>query len=116
VGSQFQSMIPWFLNRPRSFATVCVSNVGRVFGRTPLPRRQKRLVCGDAVLEQGTGTPFVRRHTRVAVTIVNYANEMTINLRSDPSYFDAAERASFLDSYIGLVETTIASPNAALAL
>ena len=46
----------WLMRRNRSFATVVLSNLGRVSGRTGLPRQQGRLVCGNLLLEAVAGS------------------------------------------------------------
>jgi hypothetical protein len=107
LASHVRGAIPWFLRGERSFATTCLSNVGRVFGRTPLPRRQKQILCGDVTLQRITGTPYIRPFTRAAISVISYANEMTINLRCDPRYFSAPQRQQFLDQYAEIIEHTL---------
>ena len=107
--SRIRGDLPWFLRGERSFATACLSNVGRVLCRTPLPRQNKRLKCGNAILERISGTPFIRPLTRAAITVIAYANEMTINLRCDHRYFSATQRQSFLRTYVSMIEQTLES-------
>lgn len=90
-----RGMLTW----KRSFATAVFSNVGRVFARSPLDRRDGRLVCGNAVLETVTGVPPVRRGTRIAIVVATYANETSINLRSDPQFLAEADAAILLKQF-----------------
>jgi hypothetical protein len=96
--------IPWMLRRQRSFATAVLSNVGRIFPRTGLPRRNRRLVCGNLVLEQLTGTAPIRPLTRVAICVVTYANQTTLNLRCDPHCFSVEQSRQLLEEYVARLE------------
>jgi hypothetical protein len=104
-----RGLIPWFLKRPRSFATICLTNVGKVLRRTPLPRQGRRLVCGDAILERITTAPCIRPFTRAAIAVLAYANELTINLNCDRRYFTPQQRQEFLGTYVAALERTLAS-------
>lgn len=95
-----RGMVPWFLRRNRSFATVVLSNVGRVLHRTPLPREGRQLVCGDVVLKRITGVPPVRPLTRASVAVVTYAEETAVCLRCDPRLFTVEQSRAFLAEYI----------------
>jgi len=93
-------MIPWFLNRNRSFATAVLSNLGRMFARVPLPRQGRQYVCGEAVLTRITGVPPIRPLTRAAIAVGTYADETTINLHCDPRLFTVESSRQFLSQYV----------------
>jgi hypothetical protein len=99
--------VPWFLRRNRSFATVVLSNLGRIFSRAPLPRQGRQLVCGDVILKRITGVPPVRPLTRAAIAVVSYAEETTINLRSDPRLFTVEQSQQFLADYVARLGATV---------
>ena len=101
--------IPWMLRRQRSFATAVLSNVGRIFPRTGLPRRNRRLVCGNLVLEQLTGTAPIRPLTRAAICVVSYANQTTLNLRCDPHCFGVEQTRQLLEDYVARLEFSAAT-------
>jgi len=100
-GLQFagKRTIRWTLRRNKSFATMVLSNLGRVYARTPLPRDGRRLICGDAVLERVSGVPPIRPLTRASVAVIDYGEETTINLNCDPHYFSADSSRALLDAY-----------------
>ncbi len=98
--------IPWALRRNRSFATIVLSNLGKVLGRTGLPRRGGRLVCGEAVLQRIVAVPPIRPLTRAAIAVLNYGGETTVNLRCDPQFFSEAQAHRFLAEYIAQLDRT----------
>jgi hypothetical protein len=100
-GLQFagKRTIRWALKRNKSFATMVLSNLGRVYARTPLPREGRRLVCGDAVLERVAGVPPIRPLTRASVAVIDYGEETTINLNCDSNYLSAESSRALLDAY-----------------
>ncbi|OHB77971.1 MAG: hypothetical protein A2W31_08020 [Planctomycetes bacterium RBG_16_64_10] len=93
-------LLPWFLRRPTCRATAVLSNVGRVFPRTRLPRRAGQIVCGGAVLRSVAGVPPLRPLTRAAIVVLTYAGRTSIHLRCDPHCFDRAAQDEFLTAYI----------------
>ncbi len=109
MASHVPGLIPWALGRKRSFATVVLSNLGKVLRHANLPRRDGCLVCGDAVLRRVTGVPPIRPLTRAAVAVLNYGGETTVNLRCDPRHFTVAQAEEFLAEYIGQLDRTTKS-------
>jgi hypothetical protein len=99
-------MLPWFLNRQRCFATMVVSNVGRVFARTRLPRCQGKLVCGNVQLDDFNGVPPIRPFTRASLVILDYARHTNVSLQCDPRHFSAAQATELLDNYIACLQQT----------
>ena len=98
--------VPWALSGRRSFATAVLSNLGRVFGRAPLPRDQGRLVCGQATLERVAGAPPVRPLTRVAIAVTDYAEQLTFALRYDRHVLTAAEAAELLEQFLEILRSS----------
>jgi hypothetical protein len=101
--------IPWVLRRNRSFATIVLSNLGKVLRRTDLPRRDGRLICGEAMLQRITGVPPIRPWTRAAIAVLSYGDETTVNLRCDPHVFSAAQARRFLAEYVAELDHTAQS-------
>lgn len=106
AASGLPGVVPWFLRRNRSFATVVLSNLGRVLNRAPLPREGRKLVCGDVVLQRVTGVPPVRHLTRASMAVVTYAEETTFNLRCDPRLFSVEQTRQLLAGYVARLEAT----------
>ena len=99
-------MLPWFLNRKRCFATMVVSNVGRVFARTRLPRCEGKLTCGNVQLDNFNGVPPIRPFTRASMVILDYARHTNVSLQCDPRHFSAAQATELLDDYIYRLKKT----------
>lgn len=93
-------LIPRFLRRRASLATVVLSNVGRVFARSPLPRQQGRVRCGEPVLQSVAGVPPIRRNTRASIVALNYAGQLSLHMRCDASLFERSQRDRLLRRYV----------------
>jgi hypothetical protein len=106
VAGGFQGMTEWFLNRKRAYATIVLSNMGRVLNVKQLPRRQRRIVCGDALLEQVSGVPPIRPLTHAAIAVAAYANEVSVNLQFDSKYFARAQASELLETYVARLKQT----------
>jgi hypothetical protein len=91
--------VPWTLRRNQSLATMVLSNVGRAFAGWPLARRGNHIVVGNVVLERIAAVPPMRRLTRGAMVILDYADELTISLQCDPKFFDKQQTQMLLDAY-----------------
>ncbi len=104
--SGIRGMLPRFLDGKRCMATIVLSNLGRVFGRTRLPRRDRRLVCGNVTLETIGGVPPIRPLTRGAIVVAKYAGEVSIHFRYDPHCFDPSQGEAFLDAYVAQLRET----------
>lgn len=100
VGSLVPGLVPRMLRVNRSFATACLSNVGNIFTRTPLPRQDRALVCGNTVLRHVRAAPPYRRLTRASFAVINYAGHCELNLRCDPRVFSPAQAQQLLSAYV----------------
>ncbi len=107
IAARVPGLMRQMLRRKTSFATAVFSNVGRVLSRSPLERIDDRLQCGNVVLEHVTGVPPIRPGTRVAVVVVTYGNETTINLRSDPRYFSSSASRQLLGQFRDQLRVTV---------
>jgi hypothetical protein len=71
-----------------------------------LPRRQRRIVCGDVLLEQVSGVPPIRPLTRASIAVITYAEEVTLCLQCDSNYFERAQASELLQIYIARLKQT----------
>lgn len=110
-GLAFAARVPlllsWALRRNRSFATAVLSNVGRFVPDTSPARRRERWTCGDLELTRAAGVPPLRKLTRAAAIIIEYAGELTLCLRCDPHYFDPSATRELLDSFAARLRQTL---------
>jgi hypothetical protein len=100
-------LLRWGLARNRSFATAVLSNVGRFVPDRAARRPRERWTCGDLVLEHVAGVPPLRKLTRAAAIVVEYAGETIISLRCDPHYFDPAQTRALLNSFTDRIRETV---------
>ena len=63
--------------------------------------------CGDLVLERVAGVPPLRKLTRAAVIVTEYAGQATICLRCDPRFFDRAQTRELLGAYTTRLRETL---------
>jgi hypothetical protein len=110
VGARLGGLMPWILRRDRSFATAVLSNLGNVFSHTPLPRQDRRLVCGRAVLDHVRGVPPVRHLTRASLAVVHYAGVSEVHLRGDPWCFTECDARQLLAEYVAGLDRAAANP------
>lgn len=106
LASKLPAVLPWMLHHQRSFATVCLSNVGRVLARSGLPRQAGNLVCGDVILKNLRGVPPIRPGTQASLAVVTYGHETSICLRCDPHAFRLQDRQAFLEAYVRQLQQT----------
>lgn len=103
--------VPASLRWKKSFATVVLSNIGRLMAHSRLPRSQDQLVCGNVILEHITGAPPIRRNTRAALIVGEYGGTTTISLRCEPRLFSPADTRALLDTYIARLRETAEASN-----
>lgn len=114
VGCLLPGVLPRVLRVHRSFATAVLSNLGNVFVRTPLPRRDRKLVCGNTLLEHVRGAPPFRPLTRASFAVIHYAGVSEIHLRCDPRCFSAAQAKQLLGAYVAQLRAS-ADPSSTTA-
>jgi hypothetical protein len=107
LATNVRGAVPAILRWKQSFATIVLSNVGRLFGHSKLPRREGQLVCGDVVLKHVTGVPPIRPNTRAAFIIAEYAGTTIISARCDPRFFDRAQTRALLETFIARIRETV---------
>ncbi|MEX0937830.1 MAG: condensation domain-containing protein [Pirellulales bacterium] len=106
LAGKFPSVIRWALRRNASLATAVLSNVGR-FSPARSVRRGQKWTCGDLVLERVCGAPPIRKLTRAAMIVIEYAGQTTFCLRCDPHFFSAEQTRALLDAYVAQISQTV---------
>lgn len=109
LATVFPGAVPASLRWKKSFATIVLSNIGRLMTHSRLPRSEDRLVCGNVILENITGAPPIRRNTRAALLVGEYGGRTTISLRCEPRLFSPVETRALLDTYVARLRETAAS-------
>jgi len=104
--SKFPRMFARAMRRERSFATAVLSNVGRFSpDKTLAPTDKWR--CGELTLEWIGGAPPLRRLTRAAIIVIEYAGRASLCLRTDPHAFDEASTRELLTELVEEVQETL---------
>lgn len=93
----------------RCNASVVFTNLGRILARSPLPRQNGELICGDVRLENIEILAPMTRFTDVAFTATWYANRLSICLHYDPRPLTAEDAQALLNLFVGNI-TRSASP------
>lgn len=101
AASTVPGLLSFLLARNLCFATAVLSNAAdpsRRFNAT-FTRKDRRIICGDTILEEITGVPPLRRNTRAIFSISQYDNRLTISLRCDPHTFRTEDTLALLKMY-----------------
>lgn len=86
--------------RPKNCQITAVfTNLSRLFLRSPLPRSEGRLRCGNVVLNETEAIPPIARHLNAAFGVSWYASRLTITLHHDPR----AVSTQAADELLGIV-------------
>jgi hypothetical protein len=96
-----------FLNYKTVLSTAVMANVGdvrrRFRGRFPL--QKGRWIAGNVVVEQIHGVAPVRPNTLAAMSIGDYAGELSISLRTDGVMLNAEDSHQFLTEFLQRLNT-----------
>ena len=91
-----------FLGLKSVLSTMVLANVGdvrrRFSGRFPL--QKGRWLAGNVLIEQLHGVAPVRPSTRAAMSIGDYAGDLSISLRTDGSVMSAVDSERFLTEFL----------------
>ena len=109
VPGAFEFLVRWPLSNATCVATCVLSNSGTVFGRTPLPRQDGRLVVGSLLLDSVSSAPPVRPGMSAAFTVLSYAGRLTLVMNYDRTHFTECAAHALMDTVITQVEKTIAT-------
>jgi hypothetical protein len=104
-------LMSWAIRRQRRFATAVLANVGEVHKHftATFPMERGKCLAGSVRLERIGGVAPVRDGTRMAVTAIIYANELSLNMNCDQHRFSRAGAARLLEDYAGRLETLAAT-------
>jgi hypothetical protein len=113
-GFAVKGLMPLLLSIPFCMATTLLSNVGDPSRRftARFPRSKGRIVCGNLILEEITGSPPLRRKTRATISAFAYNRRLTLSARCDPFTFTPADTQEFLDLYAARLQSHVAAPEA----
>lgn len=103
---KFPRGMKMFLGLKSCLSTAVLANVGdvrrRFSGRFPL--HNGKWIAGNVLVERITGVAPVRPNTRAAVSIGEYAGELSISLRMDAGVINAADTHRFLHEFVDDLE------------
>ena len=88
-------------------STSCLSNLGPVLALTPLPRRDGRIVSGNAVLESVDYVIPLRPHLNAAFCVYTYAGRLRVLMHCDPRVIADEDSAALLETYTRQIRRTI---------
>ena len=95
-----------FLGLKSCLSTAVLANIGdirrRFSGRFPLDNG--KWIAGNVRVERLTGVAPVRPNTRAAVSIGEYAGELSISLRTDAAVINVADSQRFLQKFVEALE------------
>jgi len=96
-----------FLGAKSVFCTMVLANVGDVRRRFPgrFPLDKGRWLAGNVLIEQIHGVAPVRPNTRAAMSIGEYAGDLSISLRTDGLVLNAEDSERFLNEFLQRLQT-----------
>jgi hypothetical protein len=97
---------------PICLASAVFSNIGDPTRRfsARLPRRDGRLAVGNLLVDEITGVPPLRPHTRATFFSCSYRRRLTISVRCDPAYLSDQDAARLLEIYVRHLRSYAAKP------
>jgi hypothetical protein len=90
----------------RCWASGVLSNLGVLWGNSPLPKRDGRLDVGDAVLEHVEMLPPLRPATHAAFAALTYAGRLSLTLHYDSRAIDQSQAADLIDAYVRQLQSS----------
>ncbi|MEJ7592907.1 MAG: condensation domain-containing protein [Planctomycetaceae bacterium] len=103
---KFPRGMKMFLGLKSCLSTAVLANIGdirrRYSGRFPL--NNGKWIAGNVLVERLTGVAPVRPNTRAAVSIGEYAGELSISLRTDAAMISVPDSQRFLDEFVEALE------------
>jgi hypothetical protein len=98
-------MLKAHIRRPRCMVSCVLTNLGRTFVRSPLPRQAGRLVAGNVTLEAFDSVAPLHPYTCASFAATTYANRLTITLHYDPRPLTGPQAADLLDTFLTRLRT-----------
>lgn len=107
---KFPRGMKMFLGLKSCLSTAVLANIGdirrRFSGRFPLSNG--RWIAGNVLVKHLTGVAPVRPNTRAAVSIGEYAGDLSISLRTDATVINATDSHRFLREFLAGLEQVAA--------
>ena len=88
-------------------ATSVLTNLGRPFANSQLPRKDGKIVAGDVVLETVEALAPLRPYTCAAFSLTTYADQLNIVLHYDIRVLAPNLAEDLLNTYVGFVRNSI---------
>lgn len=88
------------IRKPRCQVSCVLTNLGKALVRSPLPRRNGRLVAGNVTLDGIDGVAPNRPHTCASFTAAAYAGRLSITLHYDPRPLTGPQAADLLETFL----------------
>lgn len=105
--------IPGLMRRvadaPRCRASTVLSNVGRLFSGTRLPRRDGKVLCGELTLESVGTAPPVRERTPITILALIYADRLVLTANYDRASFEPKDAELFVEALAAATRASIAA-------
>ncbi|MEN6336275.1 MAG: chromosome condensation protein [Phycisphaerales bacterium] len=99
-------MLRAHIRKPRCQVSTVLTNLGRTFVHSPLPRQTGRLVAGNVTLEGLDSVAPIRPYTCASFAATTYADRLTITLHYDPRPLTGPQAADLLDTFLRRLRTT----------
>ena len=90
----------------RCVATAILSNVGRPFADSPLPRRDGKLVAGNVVLERAEALAPLRPNTCVSLTLTTCSGRLAVAMHYDPRALSTKQSSELLRYYVDSIQAS----------
>ena len=92
--------------RKRGISTAVFTHLGRLFGSGPLLNAERKVVLGEAVMEDMRLTAPIRPLSLVSVDSYIYANRLSTDLHYDGRFFEEAQMRSLMEMFVAEVESS----------
>jgi hypothetical protein len=96
-------------SRRRCLYTALLTNLGPVLASSPLPRKDRHLLIGDAILQEVDFVPVSRPLQCLGLSVNNYAGVMSLGMRYDSRVLTPVQAREVLDEYVGVLRESIRS-------
>jgi hypothetical protein len=97
----------WMARADKCFATSYLSNLGVILDRTPLPRREGRIVSGNVEVEAVDAVSVLRPHTHAGFVVYVYAGRLRISIHYDSRVISAEQSGNLLNMYVQRMRRTV---------
>lgn len=109
VGEIAMGSLERIFQTERCLTTAVLSNLGRIFTNTPLPRHNGKLLAGNLIVEAVDTAPPVRTGCGISCTLYTYAGQLSLTLLYDRRCFSSTAAASLLERLVAQIEKTAGS-------